>query len=289
MSKVKVLSKEEFRRMQLLQLEMISELDKVCRKHKINYTIFGGTLLGAVRHQGYIPWDDDADIAMLREDYEKFKSVAHELNSNICYFQDHETDPDYRWGYAKLRRTNTKYVRVGQEHMKGKTGFFIDIFPMDDIPKSTIGQMFNDFHCYCLRKILYAEVGKYSDNANWLMKKWYSLLSKISTNKVYKNLNKMTSKSKNDSDNRVRCYLFPATGKLYKKNPIKIRYGMPKQWFTDLVEYTFEDKKFFGTRDYDTCLEYIYGDYMKLPPEDKRDPHAPVSEYSFDIRNDDND
>ena len=192
MSEIKVLSSKEFRKMQLMQLDMIKELDRVCRKHNIKYTIFGGTLLGAVRHKGYIPWDDDADIAMLREEYEKFKKVAHELDSKICYFQDHETDPNYRWGYAKLRRTNTKYVRVGQEHIKCKTGFFIDIFPMDDIPKTTIGQMLNDFYCFCLRKVLYSEVGKYSKNESKFMRFLYNQLSKIPTKLVFKKLKKYT-------------------------------------------------------------------------------------------------
>ena len=160
MGEIKELSPEEFRQMQLLQLDMLVELDRVCRENNINYTIFGGTLLGAVRHKGYIPWDDDADVAMLREDYDKFKKITDQLNSEICYFQDHDTDPEYRWGYGKLRRTGTTYVRVGQEHLKCKTGVFIDVFPMDDIPHSTIGQMLNDFYCFCLRKILWSESGK---------------------------------------------------------------------------------------------------------------------------------
>ena len=115
---VKQIKGQEFRRMQLLELDMLKEFDRVCRKNNINYVIFGGTLLGAVRHHGYIPWDDDADIAMLREDYEKFKLVANEMNSEICFFQDHTNDEGYRWGYGKLRRTNTKFIRVGQEHLK---------------------------------------------------------------------------------------------------------------------------------------------------------------------------
>ena len=151
MKPVKEIKGEEFRRMQLLQLDMLVELDRVCREHNINYVIFCGTQLGAVRHKGYIPWDDDADIAMLRENYEKFKSYASELDPEVCFFQDHSTDPYYRWGYGKLRRTGTTFIRVGQEHIKCKTGLFIDVFPLDDIPKSLIGQMVQDFNCFQTR------------------------------------------------------------------------------------------------------------------------------------------
>lgn len=283
MGEIKELSPEEFRQMQLLQLDMLVELDRVCRENNINYTIFGGTLLGAVRHKGYIPWDDDADVAMLREDYDKFKKITDQLNSEICYFQDHDTDPEYRWGYGKLRRTGTTYVRVGQEHLKCKTGVFIDVFPMDDIPHSTIGQMLNDFYCFCLRKILWSEVGKYSTSEDGIHRLYYKIVSHISPSWVFKRVEKIAEKSRNSSTNRVRTLLFPATGKLYRKreNSLKTRYGMPKEWFLDLQEYEFEGKKLMGTRDYDTILKYIYNDYMKLPSEDKRDPHAPVSSYFF--------
>lgn len=280
MEKVAVIEGAEFRRMQLLELDMLVEFDKLCRRHNIRYVLFGGSLLGAVRHKGYIPWDDDADIGMLREDYEKFKKVACEMDEKICYFQDHTTDPEYRWGYGKLRRTGTKFVRVGQERLKCKTGLFVDIFPMDDIPESTIGQMLNDFYCFILRKILWSEVGKYTEKK--VVIRWiYKILSKIDPAFVYKRLSKMAEKSRNDSPNKVRCLLFPATGKLYVKNSLKTRYGMPKSWFLDVEEYEFEGRRFFSTADYDAALTYIYGDYMKLPPEDKRDPHSPVSYYEF--------
>ena len=279
MKKRKELSKEQFRKMQLVELEMLKEFDRVCTKHKINYVIFGGTMLGAVRHKGYIPWDDDADITMLREDYEKFKEHMDELNPDICYFQDNETDPNYRWGYGKLRRTGTKYVRVGQEHLKCKTGIFVDVFPLDDIPHSLFFQKVQDIHCYCLRKILWSEVAKYNTKGFW--KLWFSLLSKIPTTWVFARLKRYTNKSKNTSPNRVRTLLFPATGTLYRKNPLKKRYGMPKKWFTKRKRYQFEDIQLWGTKDYDEVLTYVYGDYMELPPEDKREQHSPFSEIEF--------
>lgn len=279
MNKAKELNPKQFRKMQLTELEMLVEFDRVCRKYNINYVLFGGSLLGAVRHKGYIPWDDDADIGMLRDDYDKFKKHMGEMDPAICYFQDHDTDPYYRWGYGKLRRTNSTYVRVGQEHLKCKTGIFVDVFPMDDIPLSVVGQILQDWHCFCLRKILWSEVAKYNTNGFW--KIWFSILSKIPVSVPFSGFQWYINRSRKDTPNRVRCLAFPPTGTLYKKNPISERYGMPKRWFTDRIEYEFEGKYFFGTRDYDSILKYIYGDYMKLPDENDRGQHSPFSEIKF--------
>ena len=274
------LTQEQIRTMQILELDMLRELDRVCRENGIVYTIFGGTLLGAVRHKGFIPWDDDADVCMLREEYEKFRQVSNQLNPEICFFQDHTLDLEYRWGYGKLRRTGTQYVRVGQEHLKCKTGVFIDVFPMDDIPISVVGQFVNNIYCFCLRKTLWSEVGKLNES-NPVIRFLYKGLSHIKPATVFRHIQRLVNRSRNDSENRVRCLLFPATGTLYRKNSLKTRYGMPKSWFTDLYEYEFEGFYFFGTKDYDTILTYIYGDYMKLPPEEQRISHAPVSQFHF--------
>lgn len=279
MPEIKVIKDEDFRRMQLLELEMLVELDRVCKENNIKYQIWAGTLLGAVRHKGYIPWDDDADVVMLREEYEKFKKCADQLNPEICFYQDYDTDPEYRWGYAKLRKTGTKYVRLGQEHVNCKTGVFIDVFPLDDIPKSTIGQMLQDFHCFCLRKIMWSEIGKYNERG--FLKIWYSILSKIPIDWVFKQLEKYAKKSKNSTPNKVRTLTYTAIGKLYRKHPLKDRYGMPKRWFLNTKTFEFEGKQLVGLKDYDECLTFEYGDYMKLPPKEKRIQHAPVSDYEF--------
>ncbi len=279
MDNIKELTPEELRRMQLLQLDMLAELDRVCRKNKIQYTILGGTLLGAVRHKGFIPWDDDIDVVMLREEYEKFKKVANQLDPQICWFQDHSTEPEYRWGFAKLRRTGTEYVRPGKEHMKCRTGVFMDIFPLDDVPRWIPAQIYQDFKCYCLRKILWAEAGK--ESAKGIKKKWFQLLSKIPVDFVYARLRRDVKKSRNDTQNGVRILLMPALGCIYTKNPLSVRYATPKKWFLEVSEYEFEGKSFWGVKDYDSCLKYIYGDYMTLPPEEKRIPHTPAIKIRF--------
>ena len=279
MSEQKIIAGDDFRKLQLLELEMLVELDRVCRANGITYQIWAGTQLGAVRHKGFIPWDDDADVVMLREEYEKFRKVADQLDPEICFFQDHRNDPGYRWGYGKLRHTGTKYVRLGQEHLNCKTGVFIDIFPHDDVPISTAGQMLQDFHCFCLRKILWSEVGKYNETG--LMKLWYRLLSKVPVSFVFRQLDWYAKKSSSKSPNKVRTLTYTSIGKLYFKHSIKERYGMPKRWFLNTASFEFEGKTLIGLADYDEYLRFSYGDYMQLPPEEKRVQHAPVSDYAF--------
>ena len=275
---------EDFRRLQLLELEMMVEFDRVCRKHGIEYSICSGTLLGAVRHKGFIPWDDDADFCMLREEYERFRSVAHEMDPDICWFQDHENDPDYPWGYGKIRHTNTTYIRLGQEHLKMKTGVMIDIFPLDDIPLSRFGQWLQDKYCFCLRKLLHAEVARMDMRSSAPMRAWNALLSKVPRRWVFDRIDGMAKHSRKDSPNYVRVLMFPssATANPNVNSSADMRYGLPKRKGDGLVDYEFESHRFLGMRDYELFLDATYGDaWRELPPEDKREPHAPVSYYEF--------
>lgn len=279
MQQAKIIAGDDFRKLQLLELDMLVELDRVCRANNITYQIWGGTQLGAVRHKGFIPWDDDADVIMLREEYDKFRRVANQLDPDICFFQDHDTDPEYRWQFGKLRRTGTKYIRLGQEHIKCKTGVFIDVLPLDDVPLSIFGQMLQDFHCFVLRKILWSEVGKCNEKG--LLRIVYTVMSKIPMEFVYKQIDWYAKRSKNSTPNMVRTLCCTSIGKLYYKHPLKERYGMPKRWFKRTKTFEFEGKEFIGLEDYDEYLKFSFGDYMALPPMEARAQHAPVSDYDF--------
>lgn len=185
-------------------------------------------------------WDDDADVEMLREDYEKFKRIANDLDEDICYFQCHDNDSEYLWGYGKLRRTNTVCVRGGQEHAKWRTGIFIDIFPVDDIPKNIVGQRIQDVCCFFIRKILYAHIGK--DSAKGIKKVIYSILSKISVERAHRHLKKYIFKINNTSDNNVRVLMRPL---MKKKTNIGglVRIFILKGNFMNLKATNYLDQK----------------------------------------------
>lgn len=255
---------DQLRKMQLTELDMLVEFDRVCRKYNIKYIIGSGTLLGAVRHKGFIPWDDDADVEMLREDYEKFKRISNDLDEDICYFQCHDNETEYLWGYGKLRHTNTVCVRGGQERAKWRTGIFIDVFPVDDIPKNIVGQRIQDVCCFFIRKIIYAHIGK--DSAKGIKKGIYSILAKIPVERAHRYLKKFISKSNNTSDNNVRVLMFP----LMKEQKEDEYWGFSKNFYLERELYEFEGYKLFGPKDYDDYLRKSYGDYMVLPPKDKR-------------------
>ena len=122
-----IMTQDELHKLQKIEIELLQEVDRICKKCGIHYNMVGGTMLGAIRHGGHIPWDDDADIGFLRAEYEKFRRACKtELDTKRFYFQDIRDTDGYRWGYGKLRRKGTKFVRLGQEFMPYEQGVFID-------------------------------------------------------------------------------------------------------------------------------------------------------------------
>lgn len=262
------IDKETLRKIQMIQVEMLEEVDRICKKCGIHYNIIAGTLLGAVRHGGYIPWDDDADVAMLREEYEKFRKACRtELDTSRFEFQDDRRTKGYRWGYGKLRRKNTLFLREHQEHMPYFQGIFIDIFPLDSVPDNYILRSLKNFECFCVRKLLWSRVGKTADKKIY-MRLWFSLLDKIPEKKVRRYYHGMIRRAYGKKTRMVRILMFPAPNS---------EYGYLRSWYENSQDTMFEGRCFQGIRDYDSYLSFKFGDYMTLPPVEKRKVH-PVSD-----------
>ena len=261
------IEQDTLRQIQMIQLEMLVEVDRICKKCRIRYNIIAGTLLGAVRHGGYIPWDDDADVAFLRPEYEKFRrAVRTELDTSRFYFQDNRRTEGYRWGYGKLRRKNTLFLREYQEHMPYRQGIFIDLFPLDGVPNHYILRCIKNFECFCVRKILWSKVGQVAEKNVW-KRQWYKLLATIPEKRIWNYYHRMVCRANKKKTKMVRILTFPTPNRAY-------RYE--RGWYENSSDILFEGKVFQGITDYDGYLSFKFGEYMELPPIEKRKVH-PVS------------
>ena len=248
--------KNILREAQLVMLNELIELDRVCKKYNINYWIDSGTFLGAVRHKGFIPWDDDIDVCMLKEDYQTFLSVAkEELNKNI-FLQTRETDKYYTWfPYAKLRDRNSIFIE--EKDTKNKLfhqGINLDIFVMD-----TLSPKIKKFNfIYKLLNRLEAISIDENKNRFLILKK---IILKIKINKLHYKFTRLFLKNTTSDLIIGYRYLFP---QLYKYKDI-----------FPLSEIEFEGNKFPCPNNTDAYLKELYGDtYMELPPEEDRVWHA---------------
>ena len=162
------ISEKELKQIQAVQQELIQEVARICQKCGIHFNMVGGTMLGAIRHKGYIPWDDDADIGFLRTEYEKFREACKtELNHEKYYMQDLRDTKGYRWGYGKLRRRGTEFVRLNQEFMPYEQGISIDLMPFDNVPNGYLTKRIHFFQCFLYRKLFWSEVGSRVEENLW--------------------------------------------------------------------------------------------------------------------------
>lgn len=262
-----VLTDKEIKQIQSIELEMLIEIDRICRKHNIIYSIDGGTLLGAVRHGGFIPWDDDADIIMNRVEYEKLINVIDsELDENRFYFQDINRTQGYRWGYGKLRRKGTEFVRLNQEYMSYEQGIFLDIFVCDNVPNNYLTRCVCNFNSFIFRKAFYSEVGK--NTSKGIMRIMYCILNMIPEKLLKKQYASYIRFRNRKETDWVKCLTFPACNKTF---------GYKREWYENTIDMKFEGINFRACRKYEEYLTFLYGDYMKLPPQEKRKAH-PVSQ-----------
>ena len=246
------------RRQQMRMLDILIEVDKICKRHGIQYWLSSGTLIGAIRHNGFVPWDDDLDIEMMRSDYVRLMEVLPKELPSWLALQNDETDENYFYFYAKVRDRRSRMLEQnGYDRLWKEQGIYIDIFPMEQHPirlhkltENTVGHMY--------------KIWRTSTDDTKSMRK---------VRRIF-NINK-----------RV---VFPCLRQLCKLLPGKVitsGMGIPfhNPRFADeifpLTTHEFEGIVFPVPNNTDAHLRHIFGDYMQLPDLDKLSPHVDKLEF----------
>lgn len=258
-----------------VQLEILLEIDRICAKFNLNYFLIGGTLLGAVRHEGFIPWDDDLDIVMPRKDYNIFKEIVKKELNQQFFLHCIETDKNYPMPMPKIKKKNTVFEEKNLKNVQTLKCIYVDIFPLDNAKKEkslfqTIqGKLQGSFGA-----IRAAKTGLYDKkNFSFFNKISYFLFHGFSNSTLEKWQSKIQMWNKNE---KSAYFVNFASGYGYKKQTIK------KSIFFPAKKIKFEGHLFNSLNNSDFFLKRIYGNnYMQLPPENKRITHNPIR-LSFD-------
>ena len=246
---------------QVLLAAMV-DFHNLCEKHGLRYCLHGGTCLGAIRHKGFIPWDDDVDIAMLREDYERFLKIASQELGEKYTIQTYKTEPNMLTNVMKIRINDTDFVCEGSEE---NTGAFLDIFPMSDVPNSGFLQSVQRKLAIFVNNVVYAKIG-YITPTSRKAKLVFGTLAKL--DRVF-------------LGNVLECIIryFPHFHSKYVNIVATANYCgntgyatdlWPKYYFEEREQTDFCGQQFYVTKYWDAYLTKMYGDYMTPPAESAR-------------------
>lgn len=262
------LSNEELQHIHRVLLKLLIDFDQLCKEQNIQYFLAGGSLLGAVRHQGFIPWDDDIDVMMLRDDYDRFCTIPSNKFPSHLFLQTYKTDKHYHSDMAKLRLNNTLYeTEFSKDFPEMHNGFFIDIFVHDKTAKSYNLQKVHIFMTRLARSFVFHKwantpmqfYGKYKICCTIA-----ELIKKIIPIQIWESFREHILKYFRKSNSP---YLYDGIG-------MHLSHGaFPENWLNGTIEISFEGHIFPAPIEYERYLNYSYGDYMKLPSESEKRFH----------------
>ncbi len=262
--------------LQSLLIKLLEEFDRICKKHGIKYFLGGGTLLGAVRHDGIIPWDDDIDVMMLRGEYEKFLTAIKSESGGKFFFQSADTDPQYHSVFTKLRLKGTKFVtRFSSQFEDMEQGIFIDIFVHDKTAKSPLMQRWHIFRTLLARSAVFHKWAgtpmHFYGKLKWLCSLATAYIKRTDIKKLEKKQEKV-----------IRRYEKKNTGFLYDGTGEHLRHGaFPEEWLKGERYALFGGKYYPIPAKAEEYLEYSYRNYNEWIPASLRKAGHDIVEVDF--------
>lgn len=266
-------NREKIRKLQLIELEILKEVVDICNRNNIKYFLMGGTFLGAVRHKGFIPWDDDIDIGMPRNDYEKFiKIIKKELPSNLQFknFKELENPTIY---FSRVEDESAK-IKDNSAIVKRVRSAWIDIFPLDGMPNNSFIRFLHKIRLLFLRGLLQYSQFSIIVNQKLPNRPWYEKVliwvgniinfeKILDTKKCMYRLDKTLTKYKYEDSKYVVNFM----------GAYKFKEMFKKEIYEKSALYKFEDLMLVAPKEYDFVLRQMYGDYMKVPPVEEQNKH----------------
>lgn len=265
----------EIEQLKKIELDILKEFIAVCDKLNLRYMVDYGTLLGAVRHKGFIPWDDDIDVAMPRPDFDIFMEKAQSLLPKNLFVQNYHSDKNFPRLYAKIRNSDTTFLEKDYSCTDMNHGIYIDIFALDGVPEDKQEQQkLFDKIIKLLAKIMYYNNIYYTEVDYFYHKNPIIRFLKQAKKFYYKHL---TNKDKNVAKLRRKAEKILRQNDYEKSEfvgDLSAAYStkefLPKAMFENLIKLQFENLQVNAPADYDRYLTCVYGDYMTLPPEEER-------------------
>ena len=262
-----ILTNDQLKELRLIELVILKEFIRVCSEMNLRYYILYGTLLGAVRHGGFIPWDDDIDVGMPREDYDRFIREAQSFFPQNLFVQSIYTDSEYNLSFAKVRDSNTTFIETSHKHFKMNHGVYIDVFPIDNYPEKRIKQVLFG----AKSKILHFRIRRefYSPNSRKSVKNLLRRIMMAVAKVLYPSREKALRIQDKHFKSIKESHLW-----INNSGPWGIRHElMPATYYGKGTPIRFEGIEVNAPLEYDKWLTHMYGNYLELPPDEKRVTH----------------